>query len=146
MAERLTIIDFVEKYVAKFSDRPFLWEKNLDTNQWDSTTYAETLCKAKRIAAGLMALGVEKGDKISYLSEGRDMWVIGELGVLFAGAVNVPLSIKLEETNDLVFRVKHSDSKHIGVLISKLLFLSSAKYLSARVSELFFVKFNKFRE
>ena len=113
MSERLTIIDFVEKYVAKFSDRPFLWEKNLDTNQWDPTTYAETLCKAKRIAAGLMALGVEKGDKISYLSEGRDMWVIGELGVLFAGAVNVPLSIKLEETNDLVFRVKHSDSKYV---------------------------------
>ena len=30
MAERLTIIDFVEKYVAKYSKNPFLWEKNLD--------------------------------------------------------------------------------------------------------------------
>ena len=113
MAERITIIDFVEKYVAKFSKYPFLWEKNLDTNIWESTTYEETLAKAKRIAAGLMALGVQKGDKISYLSEGRDLWVIGELGVLYAGAVNVPLSIKLGETNDLVFRVKHSDSKYI---------------------------------
>ena len=113
MAERITIIDFVEKYVTKFSENPFLWEKNLDTNQWEPTSYAETLHQAKRIAAGLMALGVEKGDKISYLSEGRNMWVIGELGVLFAGAVNVPLSIKLEETNDLVFRVKHSDSKYV---------------------------------
>ena len=113
MTERITIIDFVEKYVAKYSQNPFLWEKNLDTNQWEPTTYAETLRQAKRIAAGLMALGVEKGDKISYLSEGRNMWVIGELGVLFAGAVNVPLSIKLEETNDLVFRVKHSDSKYV---------------------------------
>ncbi len=113
MAERLTIIDFVEKYVAKYSDNPFLWEKNLDTNQWEPTTYKETLVKAKRIAAGLMALGVQKGEKVSYLSEGRDMWVIGELGVLYAGAVNVPLSIKLGETNDLVFRVKHSDSKYI---------------------------------
>ena len=113
MAERLTIIDFAEKYVAKFADRPFLWEKNLDTDQWESTSYAETLKKAKRIAAGLMALGVQKGEKISYLSEGRDMWVIGELGVLYAGAVNVPLSIKLEESNDLVFRVKHSDSKYV---------------------------------
>ena len=113
MAERLTIIDFTEKYVAKFADSPFLWEKNLDTDQWESTSYAETLKKAKRIAAGLMALGVQKGEKISYLSEGRDMWVIGELGVLYAGAVNVPLSIKLEESNDLVFRVKHSDSKYV---------------------------------
>ena len=113
MAERLTIIDFVEKYVAKYSENPFLWEKNLDTNVWEPTTYEETLKKAKRIAAGLMALGVQKGEKISYLSEGRDMWVIGELGVLYAGAVNVPLSIKLGETNDLVFRVKHSDSKYV---------------------------------
>ena len=113
MTERLTIIDFVEKYVAKYSKNPFLWEKNLDTNVWEPTTYEDTLKKAKRIAAGLMALGVQKGEKVSYLSEGRDMWVIGELGVLYAGAVNVPLSIKLEESNDLVFRVKHSDSKYI---------------------------------
>ena len=113
MAERLTIIDFAEKYVSQFAERPFLYEKNLDTDQWESTSFAETLNKAKRIAAGLMALGVQKGEKISYLSEGRDMWVIGELGVLYAGAVNVPLSIKLEESNDLVFRVKHSDSKYV---------------------------------
>ena len=105
MTNRLTIIEFAEKYVAQFSERPFLWEKNLDTDQWESTTYAETLAKAKRVAAGLMALGVQKGEKVSYMSEGRDMWVIGELGVLYAGAVNVPLSIKLEESNDLVFRV-----------------------------------------
>ena len=113
MKERLTIIDFVEKYVAKYSKNPYLWEKNLDTNVWESTSYEETLKKAKRIAAGLMVLGVQKGEKVSYLSEGRDMWVIGELGVLYAGAVNVPLSIKLGEKNDLVFRVKHSDSKYV---------------------------------
>ena len=113
MTDRLTIIDFVEKYVAKYSKNPYLWEKNLDTGVWESTSYEETLKKAKRIAAGLMALGVQKGEKVSYLSEGRDMWVIGELGVLYAGAVNVPLSIKLGEKNDLVFRVKHSDSKYV---------------------------------
>ena len=113
MAERLTIIDFVEKYVAQFAKNPFIWEKNLDANVWEPISYEDTLKKAKRIAAGLMALGVQKGEKVSYLSEGRDMWIIGELGVLYAGAVNVPLSIKLEESNDLVFRVKHSDSKYV---------------------------------
>ena len=54
-----------------------------------------------------------EGEKVSYLSEGRNLWVIGELGVLYAGAVNVPLSIKLEEANDLVFRIRHSDSKYV---------------------------------
>ena len=115
MAEKITIIDFVEKYVAKFAKNPFIWEKNLDTNKWEPTTYEETLKKAKRIAAGLMALGVQKGEKVSYLSEGRDMWVIGELGVLYAGAVNVPLSIKLEESNDLLFRLIHGDVKYVMV-------------------------------
>ena len=79
MAEKLTIIDFVEKYVAKYSKNPFLWEKNLDTNVWEPTTYEDTLSKAKRIAAGLMALGVQKGEKISYLSPRRSTSVIQEL-------------------------------------------------------------------
>ena len=113
MTERITIIDFVEKYVAKYSKSPFLWEKNLNTNEWEATSYEDTLKEAKRIAAGLMDLGVQKGEKVSFISEGRNLWVIGELGVLYTGAVNVPLSIKLEESNDLVFRVKHSDSKYI---------------------------------
>ena len=39
MAERITIIDFVEKYVAKYSKNPFLYEKNMDTNEWEPTTY-----------------------------------------------------------------------------------------------------------
>lgn len=111
MTERTTIIDFVEKYVAEFSDNTFLWEKIGDV--WEPTTYSETLRQAYRIGAGLMALGVQKGEKVSYLSEGRNLWVIGELGVLYAGAVNVPLSIKLEEANDLVFRIRHSDSKYV---------------------------------
>ena len=42
MTERLTIIDFVEKYVAKYSKNPFLWEKNLDSGEWEPTTYEET--------------------------------------------------------------------------------------------------------
>jgi len=49
------------------------------------------------------------------LSEGRNMWVIGELAMFYAGAVNVPLSIKLEESNDLLFRLIHGDVKYVMV-------------------------------
>lgn len=113
MAERLTIIEFVEKYVDRFASNTFLWEKQ--AGKWVSTTFAQTRSEAYRIGAGLMALGVQKGEKVALLSEGRNMWVLGELGILYAGAVNVPLSIKLEESNDLLFRLKHSDSKYIMV-------------------------------
>ena len=118
MAERLTIIQFVEKYTHEFASNTFLWEKT--DGEWKPTTFEQTRKEAYRAGAGLMALGVEKGDKVSLLSEGRNLWVIGELGILYAGAVNVPLSIKLEESNDLIFRIKHSDSKYIMVSAGQL--------------------------
>jgi long-chain acyl-CoA synthetase len=43
------------------------------------------------------------------------MWVIGELSMFYAGAINVPLSIKLEESNDLMFRLEHAMVKYIMV-------------------------------
>ena len=113
MTERLTIIDFVEKYTREYASHVFLREKPAD--HWTETTFEETRLQAYRIAAGLMSLGIEKGDRISLLSEGRNLWVIGELGILYAGAVNVPLSIKLEEGSDLVFRIRHSDSRFVMV-------------------------------
>jgi len=60
-------------------------------------------------------LGVQKDQKIALLSEGRNAWIIGELAILHVGAVNVPLSIKLEESNDLIFRLKHSESAYLLV-------------------------------
>ena len=118
MAERLTIIDFVEKYTRQFASNTFLWEKR--DGKWEQTTYQQTREEAWRIGAGLIALGVEKGDKIALLSEGRNLWVTGELGILYAGAVNVPLSIKLEEANDLVFRIRHSDAKYVMTSATQL--------------------------
>lgn len=111
--KRLTIIEFVEKYTQQFASNVFLREKVGDV--WTETTFEQTRQEAHRLGAGLMALGLQKGDKVSLLSEGRNLWVIGELGILYTGAVNVPLSIKLEESNDLVFRIKHSDSRFVMV-------------------------------
>lgn len=113
MTPRLTIIQFVDKYVDKYSSNVFLWEKR--GKEWVPTTYEQTRKEGHRIGAGLVSLGLQKGEKVALLSEGRNLWVTGELGILYAGAVNVPLSIKLEESNDLVFRIRHSDSKYVMV-------------------------------
>jgi long-chain acyl-CoA synthetase len=110
---RTTIIDLLNQSVDKYSDNPFLWEKV--TDEFIPTTYLETKQQAHILAAGLMDLGVSMGDKIALLSEGRNAWIIGELGILHAGAINVPLSIKLEESNDLIFRLQHSEAKYILV-------------------------------
>lgn len=111
MDKRLTIIDFVEKYTHEYADHVFLREK-VD-NQWTETTYAQTREQAHIIGAGLMALGLQKGERVALLSQGRNLWVTAELGILYAGAVNVPLSIKLAEASDLLFRIQHSDACYI---------------------------------
>lgn len=108
-----TIIDLFEASVKRYSGNTFLWEKK--TTKFEPLTYEEARMRVYRLAAGLISMGIEAGDKIALLSEGRNDWVIGELGILYAGAVNVPLSVKLEEKNDLIFRLKHSESKYILV-------------------------------
>lgn len=110
---RPTIIEFVEHYTARYADQTFLREK-VD-GVWTETTFAETRREAVLLCAGLMNLGLQKGDRVALLSQGRNLWVTGELGILYAGGVNVPLSIKLEETSDLAFRIQHSDARFIMV-------------------------------
>ena len=111
--KRITIIDLLNSSVGKYAKNPFLWEKL--TTEFTPTTYEETRTQAQEIAAGLLSLGIKNGEKIALLSEGRNAWIISELGILYTGAVNVPLSIKLEESNDLVFRILHSESRFIFV-------------------------------
>ena len=108
-----TIVDLFENSVKMYSNNTFLLEKK--SKKFEPTTYKQTQELVYRMGAGLQALGVKKGDTMALLSEGRNMWIIGELSMFYAGAINVPLSIKLEESNDLMFRLIHGDVKYIMV-------------------------------
>ena len=108
-----TLVDLFEESVKKYPNNTFLLEKT--GKVFEPTTYTQVKEKVYQLGAGLQALGVKKGDNMALLSEGRNMWVIGELSMFYAGAVNVPLSIKLEESNDLLFRLIHGDVKFVMV-------------------------------
>jgi long-chain acyl-CoA synthetase len=108
-----TIIDLLANSAEKFGDNPYLLEKK--TDRYESITYKETKELSYVTAAGLIALGLEKGDRVALLSESRTDWVISELGILHAGAICVPLSILLKEGADLKFRLDHSGSRWVIV-------------------------------
>lgn len=116
-----SIIQFFEESVDKFDSNVYLWEKTHE--KYEGTTYGETRKQVYEFAAGLINLGIKKGDRLSLLSEGRNSWVIGELGVLYAGAVNVPLSTKLNP-EELRFRLDHSESR--------ILLVSTLQYAKVR--------------
>lgn len=110
-----TLVDLFEESVRLYPNNTFLLEKTDKKEGFKPTTYKQVQEQVYRLGAGLQSLGVEKGDNMALLSEGRNLWVIGELAMFYAGAVNVPLSIKLEESNDLLFRLIHGDVKYIMV-------------------------------
>ena len=109
-----SIVQFFEESVEKFSSNVYMWEKPGD--KYEGTTYGETRKQVYEFAAGLINLGIKKGDRLSLISEGRNSWVIGELGILYTGAVNVPLSAKLNP-DEIKFRMNHSESRMILDLI-----------------------------
>ncbi len=105
-----SLIQFFEENVEKYTNNIYLWEKPQE--KYEGTTYQEVRRQVHEFAAGLMQLGIKKGDHISLLAEGRNNWVIGELGILYAGGVNIPLSVKLNP-EEIKFRLIHSESKMV---------------------------------
>lgn len=107
-----TIVQLFEENVSKFPDNPLLLEKK--TTKYTETSYKDSLQNVIAYAGGLLSLGIKKGDRMALLSEGRNDWVYSELAILFTGAINVPLSIKLE-ASEVKFRLEHSGTRIIIV-------------------------------
>jgi long-chain acyl-CoA synthetase len=107
-----TLIELFEKSVEQYPENPLLWEKI--KGYYVSSTYREIHRQVILLGAGLYAIGLRKGDRVGLLSEGRNSWLVSELAVLYCGAINVPLSVKLEAP-ELKFRLEHSESKMVIV-------------------------------
>jgi long-chain acyl-CoA synthetase len=107
-----TLVNLLESSAKKFGKNPLMWEKVGD--KFVSSSYEEIRVFVHKFACGLLSLGIEKGDRIALISEGRNAWVISELGILYTGAIDVPMSVKLE-VSDLKFRLIHSGCKMVIV-------------------------------
>ena len=72
--------------VARFGDRNFV------TDGERRLTYAEFQAEARRIAKGLHALGVRRGDKIALLMGNQLEWLLVDFAVVMLGGVLVALN------------------------------------------------------
>ena len=108
-----TIPEMFEESVSKFGDNVMMLEKR--DGEYIKSTYGQIRSQVHQCAAGLLSLGIQKGDRIGLIAEGRNDWVVSELGILFTGAINVPLSVKIEELPELEFRLAHSGCRMIVV-------------------------------
>src|SRR3712207_1633921 len=62
-----------------------------DGDDWTELSYEELGKAAREIAGGLIAAGIEAGDKVAIFANTRSEWTLADLGVVLAGAVAVPI-------------------------------------------------------
>ncbi|MFQ3621744.1 MAG: AMP-binding protein, partial [Spirochaetales bacterium] len=107
-----TITSCLIKAAQEFPERVYVARKT-DAG-WKSYGFGEVYLRACGMAYWFRNTGIVKGDRIAILAEGSPQWVITEFGALFAGAIAVPLSIKLLP-DEISFRLNHSEAKYIAV-------------------------------
>ncbi|WP_136668020.1 long-chain fatty acid--CoA ligase [Flavobacterium sp. H122] len=83
--------------------------------EWVKTSTQEYIDKANAISRALIAIGVQKNDKIAIISStNRTEWNIMDIGALQTGAQTVPIYPTISE-KDYEYILNHSESKYCFV-------------------------------
>ncbi|MDP2862798.1 MAG: AMP-binding protein [Desulfobacterales bacterium] len=94
--------------VARYQDRVALRHK--DYGIWKRISWKEYGDMVRIVAAGLISLGVQRGDKISILGENRPEWLFCDLGNMSIGGVSVGV-YPTSAPDQIAYVVGHSESK-----------------------------------
>lgn len=106
--EKKTVLAMLDEAAVRYANDPYALKKT-DAG-WEAVSYSRMRECARAFGAWLCGLGFGRGESAAILAEGSPEWIMGELGILCAGLVSVPLSIKLLE-EEIPFRVRHSSAK-----------------------------------
>jgi long-chain acyl-CoA synthetase len=87
--EPTTLVDVFE-YVARAHPRTDTLNYKHD-GRWIPISAATVLTRARDIAGGLHALGLQPGDRVAILSESRPEWTLTDAGCMFAAVIDVPI-------------------------------------------------------
>ena len=98
-------------------DRPFLAARTDGT--WRTTSWREAADRVCVLAEGLLALGLESGDRVMLVAENRPEWCIADLAIMAAGLVTVPTYTTNTERDHLHI-LENSGAKAVIVSSVKL--------------------------
>ena len=102
---------FFEK-VDTLADHSFL--RNKVNGSWKGRSYGDIGEQVERLARGLRALGIERGDRVMIVSENRPEWVITDLAVCAIGGITVP-AYTTNTVDDHRHILDHSGSRIVVV-------------------------------
>ncbi|RPJ16252.1 MAG: long-chain fatty acid--CoA ligase [Desulfobacteraceae bacterium] len=94
--------------VALYQDRVALRHK--DYGIWKRISWKEYGKMVRIVAAGLISMGVEQGDKVSILGENRPEWLFCDLGTMSIGGITVGV-YPTSAPDQIAYVTGHSESK-----------------------------------
>jgi long-chain acyl-CoA synthetase len=113
MSNITRLFDFPYHQLAKYNLPDALVTKY--GNEWVKTSTQEYIDKANAISRALIALGVQKNDKVAVISSNnRTEWHISDIGILQTGAQNVPIYPTIS-SDDYEYILNHSEAKYCFV-------------------------------
>lgn len=85
-----------------------------DQGNMEGITWSRFYVRARQLAKSLMALGVEKNDKVNIICSPCFNWVLTDIGIIFAGACTVGI-YRSNLAKDCQYIIDHSDAVVIFV-------------------------------
>ncbi|MFT3866098.1 MAG: long-chain fatty acid--CoA ligase [Solirubrobacterales bacterium] len=107
-----TLADLLPRAAALYGPKPAVRFKQGDA--WVDRSFQEVLDTVKPLALGLVALGVEKGDRVSILGNTRPEWTYFDFAALSIGATVVPI-YQTNSPEECGYVLENSDAKVVVV-------------------------------
>ena len=101
-----TIPDLIDELARAFPDREAL------VGSGQRYTYRQLRAEVRRIARGLAALGVRRGDKVAILMGNRPEWLIADFAITLLGGVMVGVNT-WATARELEYVLDHSDTRFL---------------------------------
>ncbi|MFE9329841.1 AMP-dependent synthetase/ligase [Streptomyces sp. NPDC006925] len=83
------LTDLIRRNAAQHPDLPVIGRKR--NGRWEDLTAAAFLAEVRQAAKGLIAAGVEPGDRVGLMSRTRYEWTLLDFAIWSAGGVTVPV-------------------------------------------------------
>jgi long-chain acyl-CoA synthetase len=103
----------------KYGDNPVVWSKD-KSKKYTPTSYKEVYEKAVNVSEALIDLGLKARENVALLADNRVEWLISDMGIILAGAVDVPRGTDITDS-EIVYILNHSESKFLFVEHDKML-------------------------
>jgi len=108
------IYSLLREIAASYGEKPALFgrKRTQEGELWSSLSFAEVRRNAESLAQTLLAMGLEKGDRVLLLANSNPEYALGFFAIPLAGGVIVPVDVRLS-LPDQKFISEFSEAKFI---------------------------------